>query len=118
VRDDFQRRGIGRALYSSLIAVLTLQGFRNAYAGITLPNAASVCLHRALRFTTVGVYRRVGYKLGAWHDVMWLARTLAPHDASPPMPLSLPELPHLPLLSAALARGLPLLHLQGDPSGR
>ena len=80
VRDDFKRRGIGRALYSSLFAVLILQGFRNAYAGITLPNAASVRFHEALGFTTVGVYHRVGYKLGAWHDVMWLARTLAPYD--------------------------------------
>jgi L-amino acid N-acyltransferase YncA len=111
VRDEFQRQGIGRSLYSSLIAVLILQGFRNAYAGITLPNAASVRLHEALGFTTVGVYRRVGYKLGAWHDVMWLARTLAPHDASPPMPVSLPELLDLPILSATLASGLPPLHL-------
>jgi len=116
VREDLKRRGIGRALYSSLIAVLILQGFRNAYAGITLPNAASVRLHEALGFTTVGVYRRVGYKLGAWHDVMWLARTLAPHDSSPGAPLSLPELRDPSILSAALASGLPLLHLEGDPS--
>ena len=109
VRDDFKRRGIARALYSSLIAVLILQGFRNAYAGITLPNDASVRFHEALGFATVGVYRRVGYKLGAWHDVMWLARTLAPHDASPPIPLSLPELPDDARVSAALASGLSLL---------
>ena len=109
VRDDFKRRGIGRALYSSLIAVLILQGFRNAYAGITLPNDASVRFHEALGFATVGVYRRVGYKLGAWHDVMWLARTLAPHDASPPIPLSLPELRDDARVSAALASGLSLL---------
>jgi L-amino acid N-acyltransferase YncA len=106
VRDDFKRRGIGRALYESLFAVLILQGFRNAYAGITLPNAASVRFHEALGFATVGVYHRVGYKLGAWHDVMWLARTLAPHDISPPKPLSLPELRDEAILSAALASGL------------
>ena len=111
VRDDLQRRGIGRALNSSLIAVLILQGFRNAYAGITLPNAASVRLHEGLGFTTVGVYRGAGYKLGAWHDVMWLARTLAPHELSPPTPVSLPEVRDDAILSAALASGLPLLHL-------
>ena len=52
---------------------------------------------------------RVGYKLGAWHDVMWLARTLAPYDTSPPKPLSLPELRDEAILSAALASGLSLL---------
>jgi len=111
VRDDFRRRGIGRAMYSSLVAVLSLQGFRNAYAGIALPNPASVRLHESLGFTTIGVYRSVGYKLGAWHDVMWLGRTLAPHDASPRVPLPLSELRTQRALSAALATGLPLLHL-------
>jgi L-amino acid N-acyltransferase YncA len=86
-----QRSGVGRALYTSLLGVLTLQGFRNAYAGIALPNDASVGFHSAHGFTTVGVYHRVGYKLGAWHDVMWMERPLAQHSAepAPPVPLSL-----------------------------
>src|SRR5688572_19253366 len=61
------RRGIGRGLYASLFAILARQGFVNAYAGITLPNAASVGLHEAAGFEAVGIYRQVGYKLGAWH---------------------------------------------------
>lgn len=65
-----QRCGVGRALYASLLAVLALQGFRNAYAGIALPNEASVGFHQAVGFTPAGVYHRVGYKLGAWHDVI------------------------------------------------
>jgi Sortase and related acyltransferases len=85
-----QRGGVGRALYTSLISVLTLQEFRNAYAGITLPNPASVGFHQALGFTAVGVYHRVGYKLGAWHDVMWLERALAPHSVAPKQPVPLP----------------------------
>jgi len=71
VDPGWQRGGVGRALYTSLLAILELQGFRNAYAGIALPNPASVGFHEALGFTPVGVYHRVGYKLGAWHDVMW-----------------------------------------------
>ena len=63
------RRGIGRALYVSLFEILRAQGFVNAYAGITLPNEASVGLHEAVGFSRIGVYRRVGYKLGKWHDV-------------------------------------------------
>jgi L-amino acid N-acyltransferase YncA len=66
-----RRTGAGRALYTSLISVLALQGFYNAYAGIALPNPASVGLHEAVGFRPVGVYREVGYKLGAWHDVGW-----------------------------------------------
>jgi len=86
-----RRKGVGRALYQALFAVLRLQGFRNAYAGITLPNPASEGLHRALGFEPVGVYRRVGYKHGRWHDVAWFALTLGAHDTEPPAPRALPE---------------------------
>jgi len=69
-------RGIGRALYEKLFALLERQRFRRAYAGITLPNDASVALHRALGFIPIGVYRRVGWKAGAWHDVAWFGRDI------------------------------------------
>ena len=45
-----------------------------AVAGMTLPNEASVGLHRAMGFEPVGVYRRIGWKFGAWHDVAWVQR--------------------------------------------
>jgi L-amino acid N-acyltransferase YncA len=60
-----------------------------AVAGMTLPNDASVGLHRALGFEPVGTYRRIGYKHGAWHDVAWAQRPLADGDGSadaPPEP--------------------------------
>jgi phosphinothricin acetyltransferase len=91
VRADSHRRGIGRALYESLFAVLVLQGFRQAYAGVTLPNPASVALHETIGFQQVGVYQRVGYKLGRWHDVAWFGREIAPPIANPPPPRPLPE---------------------------
>jgi phosphinothricin acetyltransferase len=87
-----RRSGVGRGLYASLFAVLTAQGFFNAYASITLPNAASVALHQAAGFRPIGVYERVGYKLGAWHDVSWWHRVLQPHAASPDEPTMLPAL--------------------------
>lgn len=64
-------RGIGRALYSTLFDCVKLQGFLNLYGGVTLPNPASVGLHEAMGFKPIGVYRRVGFKRGAWHDVGW-----------------------------------------------
>jgi len=76
VHPDRRRRGVGRSLYTALLAVLVLQGYREACAGITLPNPASVGLHQALGFDPVGVYRRVGWKLGCWHDVGWWQRSL------------------------------------------
>lgn len=64
-----RRRGVGRALYLDLLAILRRQGFHMAMAGIALPNAASVGLHEAMGFRPIGIYSEVGYKLGAWRDV-------------------------------------------------
>jgi L-amino acid N-acyltransferase YncA len=72
-----RRTGGGRALYEALFARLADRGLRIAVAGMTLPNAASEGLHRALGFEPVGVYRRIGWKHGAWHDVAWMQRALA-----------------------------------------
>jgi phosphinothricin acetyltransferase len=51
---------------------LAERGYRTALAGMTLPNEASVGLHRASGFEPAGVYRRVGWKLDAWRDVAWM----------------------------------------------
>jgi phosphinothricin acetyltransferase len=73
-----QRRGLGRALYGALLPLLARQGLYVACAGITLPNDASVALHRALGFELVGVYRGIGFKQGAWRDVAWWQAQLNP----------------------------------------
>jgi phosphinothricin acetyltransferase len=83
---DFRRRGGGRMLYEALLPRLAARGFRMAIAGMTLPNDASVGLHRALGFQPVGTYRRIGYKDGAWHDVAWTQLELIPGDAPPSEP--------------------------------
>lgn len=76
-----QRLGVGRALYSELFELLVQQGYYTAFAGITLPNAASVGLHEAMGFEPVGVYRKAGFKLGAWRDVGWWQRALRSYAA-------------------------------------
>jgi L-amino acid N-acyltransferase YncA len=85
-----ERRGVGRALYGRLLPILKLQGFHAVFGGVTLPNAASVGLHEACGFRQVGVYREVGYKQGAWHDVGWWGLTLgaAVPDPAPPRPFT------------------------------
>ncbi len=76
VHGDHRGQGVGGALYSRLFAVLAEKGFCTAYAGITLPNDASIRLHEALGFTLIGVFRRAGWKFGRWHDVSWWQREL------------------------------------------
>jgi L-amino acid N-acyltransferase YncA len=87
VHAQARRSGVGRALYGALFRVLTMQGFFNAFAGIALPNPASVRLHESLGFQPVGIYRSVGYKRGAWHDVGWWQLSLQPHAARPAPPI-------------------------------
>ena len=69
-------QGVAKALYARLLTVLAEKGYCTAYAGITLPNEASVRLHRSLGFGEVGVFRRAGRKFGMWHDVSWWQREL------------------------------------------
>lgn len=89
---EAQGRGVGRALYRALLGILRAQGFASAFAGATLPNEASVRLHRALGFEDVGVFRRVGFKHGRWHDVWWGALDLMPDRTAPAAPLSVSDL--------------------------
>jgi phosphinothricin acetyltransferase len=105
VRADVHRSGVARALYTSLFAILRLQGFRNAYAGITLPNAASVAFHEALGFEPVGVYHKVGFKLGAWRDVGWWARALGEYEPDPAPPVDLTRLSGSPELAQVIDVG-------------
>ena len=80
-------KGIGRALYTRLFRLLREQGYVNAFAGITLPNEASVGIHEKMGFVPIGIYRRVGYKVGAWHDVGWWQLPLVdPPPAHPAEP--------------------------------
>jgi phosphinothricin acetyltransferase len=92
IRTTAHRSGLGRGLYGVLFDLLVRQGFFMAYAGVTLPNPASVGLHESLGFTPVGVYQAAGYKFGAWHDVGWWQRPLQPLVFGPPAPRPITEI--------------------------
>jgi L-amino acid N-acyltransferase YncA len=70
VHEHFRERGV--------------QGFANAFAGIALPNPASIRLHERTGFVQIGVYRSVGYKFGRWHDVGWWQCAIQPARDTPP----------------------------------
>ncbi len=87
VDERCHRRGAGRALYGALLGLLRRQGMWVACSGITLPNEASVALHESCGFEPVGVYRRIGWKAGGWHDVGWwqlALRSADPDEGGPP----------------------------------
>jgi phosphinothricin acetyltransferase len=86
VRQDIHGQGVGRRLYTVLFDELVRLGYYQAFAGIALPNDPSVGLHEALGFRALGVYRRVGYKLGRWHDVGWWQKPLREPSSEPAPP--------------------------------
>ncbi|QJB69595.1 arsinothricin resistance N-acetyltransferase ArsN1 family B [Parasphingorhabdus halotolerans] len=72
----FAGQGVGRSLYQSLFARLKARNVHALFAGIALPNDASIGLHQSTGFISIGVYREVGRKLGGWRDVQWFQRLL------------------------------------------
>ena len=77
LRDAARGRGIGTALYTALFELLAQRNdLHRAFAGVTLPNDASVALHRKLGFAPVGVYHEAGTKFGRWFDVSWWERPI------------------------------------------
>jgi phosphinothricin acetyltransferase len=74
---EFVRRGIGRALLGRVIEECAGLGYRQMIAVIgDSANAASIGLHEALGFHTVGVLQAVGYKFDRWVDSVLMQRAL------------------------------------------
>jgi len=92
IHDDFQRKGIANALYTTLFEILKGQGYRNVYAVINLPNERSVQLHEACGFKWFANYENVGYKLGKWKTVGWWQLVINEYDDDPKPPVKFSEL--------------------------
>ena len=88
-----QQRGIGRALYTCLIAFLQEQGYSTLYALITVPNDNSERLHAKLGFERAALYPRTGYKFGQWRDMIVMEKRLSPPFAPPEPPHAFSTLP-------------------------
>jgi phosphinothricin acetyltransferase len=59
------------------LELLRGEDVRMAIAGITLPNDASVALHRRFGFVEAGLMHGVGRKFEKYWDVLWLEKALA-----------------------------------------
>ncbi len=92
VAPEFQRHGIAGALYRSLFSLLVRQGYYNIFVGITSPNEKSIKFHTAMGFVISGAYQNSMYKFGKWRDVIWMAKSLRPHEVAPVPTVSFPEI--------------------------
>lgn len=84
--------GVANALYTALFDILKLQGYVNAYAVITLPNERSITFHKKFGFENLTTYKKIGYKLGQWHDVGWMQYEISPHKQDPADPIKFPHI--------------------------
>ena len=92
VHPDFQRRGVSRALYHSLVAILRAQGYCNAIGVIALPNEGSIRAHEAAGFRKIGVFENVGFKAGNWRHTGWWQLELRPMPDAPQPPSPIGQL--------------------------
>lgn len=89
---DVRGQGIGTELYRELEGLLRRQNVCNLCACITYPNPESIGFHEKFEYRTVAHFSSAGFKLGAWHDIVWMEKKLCPHS-TPPIPfLPFPEL--------------------------
>lgn len=70
-------RGIGSALYAALLRELEAEDVHRAFAGIAMPNPASVRLHERHGFRRVGLFSEQGRKFGRYWDVAWYERAFS-----------------------------------------
>ncbi|HEM2809177.1 TPA: N-acetyltransferase [Streptococcus suis] len=76
IQQEARGKGIGSMLYDALEEELTARGFKNFLACIALPNPASISLHEKRGYEQVAHFKKVGYKFGSWHDIVWLQKSL------------------------------------------
>ncbi len=88
LQEGYTQKGLGKIMCATLFRLLRLQGIRNVYSCVTIPNMRSEGLHRSLGFRLQGIFLHAGYKCGAWHDVAWFEKSIAdyPHNPAPLCP--------------------------------
>jgi phosphinothricin acetyltransferase len=104
LRPEAQGMDLGRTLYSALMDLLTLQGFYTVYGVITLPNEASLALHKQLGFSMDGIQENCGFKNGAWHHTAIMSKSLQDYTVPSRGPKSIRDIPQ-EVIDAILSKG-------------
>ncbi len=73
---EVQSRGIGQKLYDELEKRMTKMGIVQVLSAITGKNEKSLKFHEKNGFTKIGHFTNVGYKMGEWHDIIWMNKTI------------------------------------------
>ena len=76
VSQDARGQGVGTKLYDELEDLLDQMGYVHFLACISLPNEASLALHRKRGYQQVAHFPKIGYKFNRWHDIVWLQKSL------------------------------------------
>lgn len=79
-------RGVGRALYNALLALLRTQGYMVGFARVTYPNPESEAFHTAMGFTRESCFSNIGYKNGQWLGLVHFRFSLCTPPPVPPAP--------------------------------
>jgi len=90
---SYTSKGLGRKLYTIAMEMLKLQGIRNVYGIVTMPNEKSEKLHLSLGFKPAGTYHNTGYKCGKWRDVTWFEKQITLCDNAPEPFITIDKIP-------------------------
>jgi L-amino acid N-acyltransferase YncA/DNA-binding transcriptional ArsR family regulator len=77
VADGRRGRGVGTALVRAQVAAADDAGLWTLQTAIFTANRASIALHHAADYRTVGVRERIGELNGTWHDTVLIERRAA-----------------------------------------
>lgn len=92
VKEGSHHAGVGKALYNALEEILRRQHVCNLCACIAYPNPASISFHESFGYHTVAHFHDSGYKAGQWVDMVWMEKTLCPHEIPPQPFIPFPQL--------------------------
>lgn len=73
---EVQSKGIGQKLYDELEKRMKKMGIVQVLSAITGKNKKSLRFHEKNGFTKIGHFPNVGYKMGEWHDIIWMNKTI------------------------------------------
>ncbi|MGP4018895.1 helix-turn-helix domain-containing GNAT family N-acetyltransferase [Saccharopolyspora sp. 5N708] len=74
VADGHRGRGVGKALLHKQVTAADAAGLWTLQTAIFTENRASIALHHAAGYRTVGIRERIAQRDGVWHDTAFIER--------------------------------------------
>lgn len=87
IEKSYQRKGIGKKLYSELCNILLKQNITNVYAGVANPieedeylTHNSEYFHKSMGFEIVAKYNKCAIKFGKWYNLIEMEKIIGEHS--------------------------------------